>query len=191
MIRKLYETTSHTMWGHPRRTGYGGEVWQNVVHWRREWQTTSVFLPWEPHEQYEKAKRCSVLAPSFEKPLRHESEVEEGANAQAEAQKKKDEAEVQVSLYTHGSHRSRNKGSQRPGTPLQIAGLHAYHLELVSGGLEHLWPFWSPWPPLRDLRHIKAVPFGPLPWTCDNYGLVLFSVVAECNVYNKSSPSLS
>ena len=29
----------------------------NVVHWRREWQTTSLFLPWEPHEQYEKAKR--------------------------------------------------------------------------------------------------------------------------------------
>ena len=27
-----------------------------VVHWRREWQTTSVFLPWESHEQYEKAK---------------------------------------------------------------------------------------------------------------------------------------
>ena len=22
--------------------------------WRREWQTTSVFLPWEPHEQHEK-----------------------------------------------------------------------------------------------------------------------------------------
>ena len=31
-------------------------TWQNVVHWRREWLTTSVFLPWEPHEQYEKAK---------------------------------------------------------------------------------------------------------------------------------------
>ena len=29
---------------------------QNMVHQRREWQTTSVFLPWEPHEQYEKAK---------------------------------------------------------------------------------------------------------------------------------------
>ena len=28
-------------------------VWQNVVHWRREWKTASVFLPWEPHEQYE------------------------------------------------------------------------------------------------------------------------------------------
>ena len=25
-------------------------------HWRREWQTTLVFLPWEPHEQDEKAK---------------------------------------------------------------------------------------------------------------------------------------
>ena len=35
-------------------------VWQNVVHWRREWQTTSVFLPWEPHEQYEKAKRYNT-----------------------------------------------------------------------------------------------------------------------------------
>ena len=23
-----------------------------MVHWRREWQTTSAFLPWEPHEQY-------------------------------------------------------------------------------------------------------------------------------------------
>ena len=34
-------------------TGFGG---RHGVHWRREWQTTSVFLPWEPHEQYEKAK---------------------------------------------------------------------------------------------------------------------------------------
>ena len=25
--------------------------------WRREWQTTSASLPWEPHKQYEKAKR--------------------------------------------------------------------------------------------------------------------------------------
>ena len=30
--------------------GHGGEFWQNM-------QITSVFLPWEPHEQYEKAKR--------------------------------------------------------------------------------------------------------------------------------------
>ena len=34
---------SHAVWGHPRRPGHGGEVGQNVVHWRR--QTTSVFLP--------------------------------------------------------------------------------------------------------------------------------------------------
>ena len=27
---------SHAMWGHPRQTGHGGEVRQNVVHWRRE-----------------------------------------------------------------------------------------------------------------------------------------------------------
>ena len=32
-------------------------AWQNVIHWRREWQTTSVFLPWESHEQDEKAKK--------------------------------------------------------------------------------------------------------------------------------------
>ena len=49
------------MWGHPRWAGHGGEFWQNVVHQRREWQTTSVFLPWEPHEQYEKAKRQDTL----------------------------------------------------------------------------------------------------------------------------------
>ena len=45
---------SHTLWGNPRWTGHGGEVWQDVIYWRREWQTTSVLLPWEPHEQYEK-----------------------------------------------------------------------------------------------------------------------------------------
>ena len=29
------------------------ERWQKVIHWRREWQTTSVFLPWEPYEQWD------------------------------------------------------------------------------------------------------------------------------------------
>ena len=38
--------------GHQRWTSHGGEFWQNVLHWRREWQTTSVFSPQEPHEQY-------------------------------------------------------------------------------------------------------------------------------------------
>ena len=41
---------SHAVWGHPRWMGHGGVVWQNAVHCRREWQTTSVLLPWEPHE---------------------------------------------------------------------------------------------------------------------------------------------
>ena len=31
-----------------------------MIHWRREWQTTSVFLPWEPHEQYENAKDVTL-----------------------------------------------------------------------------------------------------------------------------------
>ena len=31
-----------------------------MVHWRREWQTTSVFSPLEPHEQYEKAKDMTL-----------------------------------------------------------------------------------------------------------------------------------
>ena len=47
---------SHALEGHARRTRHGRKFWQNVVHWRREWQTTSVFLPWEPLEQSEKAK---------------------------------------------------------------------------------------------------------------------------------------
>ena len=41
--------------------GYGGDIWQNVVHWEREWQATSVFLPWEAHEQYEKGKNIGYL----------------------------------------------------------------------------------------------------------------------------------
>ena len=44
------------MQGNPRWTDHGGQFWQNMAHWRREWQNTPVFLPWVPHEQYEKAK---------------------------------------------------------------------------------------------------------------------------------------
>ena len=35
-----------------RQTGHSREFWQNVVHWRREWQTTSIICLWEPHEPY-------------------------------------------------------------------------------------------------------------------------------------------
>ena len=37
-------------------TSHGGEIWRNMVPWRRGWQTISAFLPWEPHEQYERQK---------------------------------------------------------------------------------------------------------------------------------------
>ena len=48
---------SHAMQDHPRQTSHGGELRQNIVQVRREWQTTAVFLPQEPHEHYERAKR--------------------------------------------------------------------------------------------------------------------------------------
>ena len=51
---------SHAMQGSPRRIGYSEEFWQNGVHWTREWETTSVFLTWEPHEQYERQKDMTV-----------------------------------------------------------------------------------------------------------------------------------
>ena len=34
-----------------------------MIHWRRDWHATSVFLPWEPHEQYEKAKTLKEELP--------------------------------------------------------------------------------------------------------------------------------
>ena len=36
--------------------------WGRDLHWRRETQTTSVFLPWEPHKQYEK-RSCRKTIP--------------------------------------------------------------------------------------------------------------------------------
>ena len=53
----LSEAKSHAMWGHPRWTGHSGEYQQNAVHWKRAWQTTPVYLLWEPHEQCKKAER--------------------------------------------------------------------------------------------------------------------------------------
>ena len=54
-------TQTHVHWvgdaiqpSHPLSSPSPPTFNQNVVDWRREWQTTSVFLPWEPHEQYEK-----------------------------------------------------------------------------------------------------------------------------------------
>ena len=41
---------SMKLWAIPCRATQDREFWQSMVPWR----TTSVFLPWEPHEQYEK-----------------------------------------------------------------------------------------------------------------------------------------
>ena len=45
------------MQGHRKWIDHSRKFWQNVVHWRKEWQPTPIFLLREPHEQYEKAKR--------------------------------------------------------------------------------------------------------------------------------------
>ena len=60
--RGLYNSVKlrHAVQGHPGWTGHSEEFWQNVVHRRRKWQPTPVFLPQEPHEQYEKAKRYDI-----------------------------------------------------------------------------------------------------------------------------------
>ena len=46
---------SHDMQDH-LRTGHSKDSWQNMVHWRRQWQPTPVFSSGEPYVQYEKAK---------------------------------------------------------------------------------------------------------------------------------------
>ena len=43
--------------------GHAAEFWQNVTHWRREWQTTSVFLPWELHEKFTSVQSLSRVWP--------------------------------------------------------------------------------------------------------------------------------
>ena len=53
---KLNKAMSRAMQDHPRWTSHSGEFWKKVVHWRRKWQPTPVFLPQESHEQYEEAK---------------------------------------------------------------------------------------------------------------------------------------
>ena len=53
---KLNEAMSHALQGYPGWMDYSREFSQNIVHWRRDWQTTPDFLLQEPHEQYEKEK---------------------------------------------------------------------------------------------------------------------------------------
>lgn len=50
------EAMSHATQGHPRWIRCSEEFWQSSSDWRKEWQTSPVFLPREPHEQCEKAE---------------------------------------------------------------------------------------------------------------------------------------
>ena len=58
---QLKEDMSHVMQGHPRWTGHGGKFWQNVAYQRREWQTPSVFLTQETHEQFSSVQPQSCV----------------------------------------------------------------------------------------------------------------------------------
>ena len=42
--------------------GHGGEFCQNMVHWSREGQTSSAFLPWERHEEYGRKEILKIRA---------------------------------------------------------------------------------------------------------------------------------
>ena len=55
------------MQGHPRWKGHSGEFWQNVVHWRREWQTTPVFLL-DSMKSMNSMKRQKDMTPEDEPP---------------------------------------------------------------------------------------------------------------------------
>ena len=57
---QLSEAMSHAVWDYPRRMGQSGEFWQNVIHWRSDWETTPVHLPWELHELYKQAKYMTL-----------------------------------------------------------------------------------------------------------------------------------
>ena len=43
--------------GCPRWMSHRVEFWQDVIHMRKKWQPTPVFVPQEIHDQYKKAKR--------------------------------------------------------------------------------------------------------------------------------------
>ena len=40
--------------------GHGREFWQNMVHWRREWQTTPIFLSQEPMKSMKRLKDMTL-----------------------------------------------------------------------------------------------------------------------------------
>ena len=53
----LNEVMSSAVQCPPGQMDHSEEFWPIVIHLRREWQTTPVFLLWEPHGQCWKAER--------------------------------------------------------------------------------------------------------------------------------------
>ena len=47
---------SIAMQGHSKQTGNSEEFWQNLVHWRKKWQPTPVFLFRDPMESMKRQK---------------------------------------------------------------------------------------------------------------------------------------
>ena len=77
------------MRGHPRWTGHNGEFWKNDFHWRREWQIASIFLPWKPHKQYEKAKKD--MTPGDEPPSSESAQYATGKERRNSSRKNKED----------------------------------------------------------------------------------------------------
>ena len=96
---QVSEAMRHAMQGHPRQTAHSQEFWQNLVHWRREWQTTPVFSPQELHERYEKTKN---MTPEDEPP-RSEGVWYAVGEEQRKSSRKNEEAKKMLSSgYVQG-----------------------------------------------------------------------------------------
>ena len=61
------------------------DIWNWVQIWRREWQTTSVFWPWELHEQCGKAKRWTPQVSRCQHATGEEWRKSSGKNEEVEA----------------------------------------------------------------------------------------------------------
>ena len=60
-LAKLNGAMSHALYSHPRQKGHSRDFWQNVIHWRREWQSSPVYLLWESQDLHKRTKRYVVV----------------------------------------------------------------------------------------------------------------------------------
>ena len=141
--------------------GHGREYWQNVVHWRREWQTTSAFLPWEPHEQNEKAKRYDT-----------ESKLPRSLGSQyatGEEQRNSSRGnEVELSSLTQSCPTLCDPmNCSTPGLPVhhQLLEFTQTHVHWVGDAIQPSHPLLSPSPPALNL----SLHQGPFKWVSSSH----------------------